>query len=120
MQENSQVWVRHFREEELHPIKGIAGKWNRYVNGDATGLKLISGLGMLSPGEDMGWHSHPEEEMFYVISGHGIVRWEQDGVIHEKEVEAGYAFYKVGNIPHQMENTGEEPFLGVFAKVSEK
>jgi quercetin dioxygenase-like cupin family protein len=120
MAEAGQVWVRQYLIEELQPVQGISGRWMRYINGDETGLKLISGLGMLAPGEDMGWHSHPEEEMFYVLSGHGLVRWEQSGVIHEREVGPGFAFYKEGNIPHQMVNIGEDPFLGIFAKVSDK
>ena len=65
----------------------------------------------------MGWHSHPEEEVFVVISGVGIVRWEEDSLIKEAEVGPGYAFYKEGNVPHQMVNTGIEPLVGFVSKV---
>jgi mannose-6-phosphate isomerase-like protein (cupin superfamily) len=66
----------------------------------------------------MGWHSHPEEEAFFVISGRGIVRWKVNDEIHEAEIGPNCAFYKVGGVPHQMVNTGSEPLVGVVAKVS--
>ena len=118
MSENKVVWVREFKEDELKPLQGIAGRWKRFVDPNETGQRLISGLGILEPGEDMGWHSHPEEEVFVVISGNGIVRWEQDGKVQEAEVSPGFAFYKVGNVPHQMVNTGSEKMIGVVSKVS--
>ena len=111
------AWVRKYREDELKPIPGIKGRWKRYVDPKETGHTLISGLGRLEPGEDMGWHSHPEEEVFVFISGEGLVRWEIDGVITEMEVKAGMGFYKEGNVPHQMVNTGSEPLVGIVAKV---
>ena len=112
------VWVKQYKEEELSPVPGIAGRWKRYVDSRETNERLISGLGRLEPGEDMGWHSHPEEEVFFVLAGHGTVRWKVNDQVHEAEVEPGSAFYKVGNVPHQMVNTGTEPLLGIFAKVS--
>lgn len=112
------VWVKEYRESELLPIEGIQGRWKRYVDPKETGWRLISGLGRLEPGEDMGWHNHPEEEVFVVISGIGLVRWEEDGQIMEAEVGPGYAFYKEGNVPHQMVNTGIEPLVGIASKVT--
>lgn len=112
------VWVKQYTEGELSSVPGIAGRWKRYLDSRETGGRLISGLGRLEPGEDMGWHSHPEEEVFFVLAGHGTVRWEVDNQVHEAEVKPGCAFYKVGRIPHQMVNTGTEPLVGVFAKVS--
>lgn len=117
MKESKIAWVKQYLESELKPIPGIKGSWKRYVDPEETGLHLISGLGRLEPGEDMGWHSHPEEEVFFIISGKGLVRWEVDSVITEVEVSPGFAFYKEGNVPHQMVNTGSEPLVGVVAKV---
>jgi len=112
------VWVKEYKDDELSPAPGIAGRFKRYVDSSDTGQRLIHGLGRLEPGEDMGWHSHPEEEAFFVISGRGVVRWEVNGEIHEAEVGPYCAFYKVGGVPHQMVNTGSEPLIGVVAKVS--
>jgi quercetin dioxygenase-like cupin family protein len=112
------VWAKKYKEEELAPVPHmIAGRWKRYLDSSQSGERLISGLGCLDPGEDMGWHSHPEEELFFVLSGRGTVRWEVNGQVHEAEVEPGCAFYKVGHVPHQMVNPGSEPFIGVFFKV---
>ena len=111
------VWVKKYTQEELSSVDGIAGKWKRYLDSSETGERLISGMGRLEPGEDMGWHSHPEEELFFVLAGQGIVRWEVDGQIYESTVEPHVGFYKVGNVPHQMVNTGSEPLIGIFTKV---
>ena len=111
------VWVKHYDQDRLSPVDGIAGRWKRYVDAHEIGERLISGMGRLDPGEDMGWHSHPEEELFFVIAGHGVVRWEVDSIIQEAEIGPLSGFYKVGNVPHQMVNTGSEPLIGIFAKV---
>lgn len=112
------VWVKEYKEDELSPAPGIAGRFKRYVDGSQTGERLIHGLGRLEPGEDMGWHSHPEEEAFFVISGRGVVRWKVNDEVQEAEVGPNCAFYKVGGVPHQMVNTGSEPLVGVVAKVT--
>jgi quercetin dioxygenase-like cupin family protein len=112
------VWVKEYKEEELSSIPGIAGRFKRYVDNRDTGERLIHALGRLEPGEDMGWHSHPEEEAFFVISGHGVVRWKVNDEVHEAEVGPFCTFYKVGGVPHQMVNTGSEPLIGVASKVS--
>jgi len=112
------VWVKKYKVEELSPTPGIAGRFKRYVDNRDTSERLIHGMGYLEPGEDMGWHSHPEEEAFFVISGRGVVRWKVNDEVHEMEVEPYCTFYKVGGVPHQMVNTGTEPLIGVVAKVS--
>ena len=112
------VWVKEFSDEGVQPVPGIAGKFKRYVDSKDTDQRLISGIGRLEPGEDMGWHSHPEEELFFVLRGVGTMRWEVNGQIHEAEAGPNCAFFKVGNVPHQMVNTGSEPLIGIFFKVS--
>lgn len=118
MDETKEVWVKQFREEELAPVPGIKGKFKRYANPSKPGQKLVAALGRLEPGEDMGWHSHPEEEIFFVISGNGLVRWKVGEEIHEAEIHPGCGFYKEGNVPHQMVNTSTEPLLGIAAKAN--
>lgn len=117
MADEKEVWVKQYRPEECVPMAGIKGRFKRYSNPSKPGQRLISALGVLAPFEDMGWHSHPEEEAFTVVSGNGLVRWKIDDQVFEATISPGFTFYKEGNVPHQMLNTGAEPLVGVVAKV---
>ena len=116
MSDTMEVWVKKFQENDLEHVPGINGKFKRYANPSKPGQRLIAALGKLEPGEDMGWHSHPEEEIFFVLSGNGLARWKHGDRIYEARLYPGVGFYKEGNIPHQMINTGDEPLLGFAAK----
>ena len=114
---SDQVWVRAWDESQLHPIDGIAGSWNRFVHPSPENGGLIAGLGRLEPGEAMGYHQHSDSEVFYVLRGRGEAHWRVADQEHTAELKPGVAFYKVGGIPHQMINTGDEPLVGFVAKV---
>ena len=115
--EEVEVWVGKLKEDELGPVPGIKGSFERFINPSKPNQHLVCALGRLDPGEDMGWHSHPEEEAFIIISGRGLVRWKVNDQIHEAEVGYLDAFYKEGNVPHQMVNNYSEPLLGIAVKV---
>jgi quercetin dioxygenase-like cupin family protein len=78
---------------------------------------LIFIVGTIEPGMATGWHEHPEDEVFFVFKGRGVVRWRIGDVQHEAAVEPGAAFFKRGGIPHEMEALGDEPLTGVGIKV---
>ncbi len=77
---------------------------------------MIFGMGRLEPGEEVG-HAHDEEELFYVLSGHGEATWEEDGETHRAELKPGVAFYKTSHVYHTMRNMGQEPLVGLAFKV---
>ena len=111
------AWVKEIREDELAPSSIVPqGTWKRFVSVDKGGRGMIFGLGRLEPGEEVG-HAHVEEEIFYVLSGHGEATWEENGETHRAELKPGVAFYKTSHIPHFMRNTGPEPLVGLAFKV---
>ncbi|MGQ9494436.1 MAG: cupin domain-containing protein [Anaerolineae bacterium] len=111
------VWVREICQDDLSPVPMMAqGVWKRYVSSEPDGRGMVFGIGRLEPGEEAG-HAHIEEELFYVLSGHGEAIWEEGGQTHRAELKPGVAFYKTSHIPHTMRNTGKEPLVGLFFKV---
>lgn len=111
------AWVKKFREEELQSIELVPqGLWKRYVSLNPDGRGMISGMGSMAPGEEIS-HAHVEEELFFVLKGHGEAVWEDDSREHRAELLPGVAFYKTSDIKHVMRNTGTENLVGIFFKV---
>lgn len=111
------VWVKEIREDELEPVARVPqGMWKRYVSVEDDGRGLVFGMGRLEPGEEVR-HAHVEEELFYVLKGHGEAVWEVDGETYHAELKPGAAFYKTSHIHHTMRNIGQEPLVGLFCKV---
>lgn len=112
------AWVREIREDELAPVAMMpqGGTWKRYVSEEEDGRGMIFGMGRLEPGEEVG-HAHVEEELFYVLRGHGEAVWKVADETHRAELRPGVAFYKTSHVHHTMHNTGEEPLVGIFFKV---
>jgi quercetin dioxygenase-like cupin family protein len=115
---SEQVWVRAVSEADLRAVEGLQGGWWRYVQALPENLGMIFGLGRLLPGEVAGWHSHPEPEIFFVLSGSGEAHWEAEGQAGSATLTPGVAFYKVGHIPHQMRCTGGQALVGVYFKLA--
>jgi quercetin dioxygenase-like cupin family protein len=113
-----EIWVKELDESVLHPIEGIQGEYHRFIQPTRENGGLIGALGRLLPGQETGYHKHPEPEVFFVLRGEGEARWRQGEVEHVAELFPGVAFYKTGGIPHQMVNTGGEPLLGFVTKIS--
>jgi quercetin dioxygenase-like cupin family protein len=113
-----QAWVRYWDRSELHPVPGIEGVWNRFIDASPENDGLVAGLGRLAPGETMGYHEHPESEVFFILEGEGQARWKLGEQEHVAELKPGVAFYKVGGVPHNMSNTGTIDLIGFVAKVA--
>ncbi len=56
----------------------------------------------IAPGAGVPWHSHPQEQISYVLSGRAEVRT-NDGVFTFSE---GTAYYFKSNEPHETRNPG--------------
>ncbi len=112
-----QAWARELKIEDLAPSSKFKGLWRRYVEPSGGSRGLIFAMGMLQPGEDAGWHAHPEEEVFFVVSGRGRALWREGDLLLEADLHPGMAFYKQGGVPHQLECIGSEPLVGVACKV---
>jgi len=111
------VWVKEVTRDILRPFPGLQGLWGRLLAPSRENQGMIFGMGELQPGEDSGWHEHPEPELFFVLEGIGEAQWRQDGTEHCASLRPGVAFFKVGGIPHQMRNPGIVPFRGVVFKI---
>src|SRR5262245_54938732 len=112
------AWVKTIDPRDLKPLAGLEGGCDRYLKPSPESRGMIFGLGELKKGEVAGWHEHPEPELFFVLEGRGEARWREGTTEHHAELKPGVAFYKHGNIPHQMLNLGDAPLRGVFFKVA--
>ena len=115
MSEN--VWVKQISSKDLEARAGLGGRWRRFISPDKANAGLIVAMGELQAGEEMGWHTHPEPEAFFVIEGHGEAQWREGNEEHTAEMNAGTAFFKIGGIPHNMINRGSVPLRGLGIKV---
>lgn len=112
------AWVQNIEDVELKSVSWLAGKWRRIVDRSQAGQRgLIFTVGRLEPGEVADWHEHPEDEVFFVFRGRGVVRWRIGEQEFEAPVEPGSAFFKMGGIPHQMVVVGDEALIGIGCKV---
>lgn len=114
----SDVWVKTFDPEELAAVPGLQGRWKRFLDATEASGGMVVGMGALGPGEVAGWHEHPEPEMFFALEGRALARWRDADGEHEQEFGAGQAFFKPGDVPHQMVNLTEGTFRGVFIKLA--
>jgi len=109
------AWVVSAYEVPLHENPMLRGRWARILDESARGL--IVAAGRLAPGEDSGWHDHPEDEVFIVLDGRGVVRWRLDDAEHEYSVSPGSLFYKKGGISHAMRAADDGELIGIGCKV---
>ncbi len=91
-----------------------AVRWRTLVSGDRTASdSLTIGVAELRPGEarEPITHRHTQAEVYYVLSGEGIVR--VDGRDHA--LRAGTTIFIPGNIEHGAIATGNETLRILYA-----
>lgn len=77
-------------------------RWHRHISDKAEGYEVV--------------YPKDFEEIYYIISGSGIVQWNtEDGRIEEEKVSAGDTiFFPVDVAKHQLFNNGTEKIVMVF------
>ena len=103
-------------EPELNPL-WEAPDGSRQVQGlissESCGAEdIAAGLWWLHPGEECEPDIHPDaSEIYYVVSGQGILRLGED----KYEVRKGMTIYIPMGVEHQTFNTGEEDLCYYWA-----
>ena len=103
----------HVRYADLVPKVFPANRETRVVAGPG-GLpseRFVMGYVTVQPGGQVPEHQHPQEEVYFVLEGHGQVTVGQ--VIHEMEPLS--AVYIPANATHHLTNTGPSLLRFVFA-----
>jgi mannose-6-phosphate isomerase-like protein (cupin superfamily) len=100
------------RESWMDPVRGEVG-FRTLVGGDGGPGDFTAGVADLEPGGWLGHHRHEPAELYYVLSGDGVVV--VDG--EEHAVAAGTAVSIPGDSEHGIRNSGPAPlrFFYVFA-----
>jgi len=97
--------VKEFKEK-MRDGKGTIEITHIFKQDELKGKARLCAKILINPGCSIGLHEHVnEEEIFYIISGTGIVN--DNGEI--KEVQAGDAIITGGGATHSIENTGTQP-----------
>lgn len=114
---STEVWIKTIDHSELGEVAGLQGKWKRFLDVSSASQGMVFGMGQLEPGETAGWHEHPEPELFFVLEGSALARWRDRGEEYERRIDPGKAFFKEGDVPHQMYNDGDTVFRGLYFKL---
>jgi quercetin dioxygenase-like cupin family protein len=71
---------------------------------------LSMGLYELAAGSEDPQEPHSEDEVYYVVSGHAMIRVGEE----EQSVAAGSVIYVAGNVPHRFHTITEDLSVLVF------
>lgn len=88
------------------------GSWSRLVlTGETAGTeKTMLGYSVFTPGTSTPQKVHTQEELAYVLSGHGEITMGDEAVSYGP----GSAIYIPAGVPHGVRNGGSEDVVMVF------
>lgn len=89
-----------FRTKESTAYHELPGGRRRWIL--AVGEKVMMIMVELEPGASVPWHSHPQEQISFVISGRAEVKTNEGTYTFEE----GTAYYFKPNEPHETRNPG--------------
>ena len=91
-------------------FRGLGALVKRVIYPELTGVQGATlAVVYINPGEEIVLHHHPEEELYYIISGEGTVTLDDE----EHPIGPGTAVYIAGNRVHGQRPTGNEPLIMV-------
>ncbi len=93
-------------EQWSDPTRGNV-QWRTLLSADRTPTdSLTLGVAEIKPGEldGLSCHRHPQSEVYYVLSGVGVVTIED----LQYPISPGSAVFIPGNAKHRVRNTGNE------------
>ena len=116
--------LRHVPAAELSGDTAQSGAMTRReaVSGTTVGSdRLWMGQGHLQPGADSGNHHHGDtESAIYIVSGHPVFVFAQDGEEVRLTPEPGDYVFVPPWTPHREENPGDEEAVVVLARSSQE
>ena len=116
--------LRHVRAAELSSDTAQTGAMTRReaVSGKTVGSEVLwMGQEHLHPGADSGNHHHGDtESAIYIVSGHPVFVFGQDGEEVRLTPEPGDYVFVPPWTPHREENPGEEEAVVVLARSSQE
>jgi quercetin dioxygenase-like cupin family protein len=85
--------------------------WKDLLGGQGPGgPNMVMGVARVRCGESLKAHRHSEPEIYYTLSGRGVVTVESQAI----PVEAGTAIYIPGDAEHQIDNAEAEDLLILY------
>jgi len=101
--------MHYIKEQDVEGLNLPGRLWKKMIAPDEGDCQnMIFGVVTFPPGSDPGTHQHEkEEEIIYVISGHGESRVGDDVV----QLEPGVAVYTEPGLPHGVKTIGDEPLV---------
>ncbi len=100
------------RLDEIPGMRFPAGRHTRVLVGEGglTAQAFCQGYVVIPPGAGVPEHSHPQEEIYLILSGAGEMTVDGETLA----VDGVCAIYVPSGIPHALVNSGEEEMVLVF------
>ncbi len=100
--------MHHVRDSEIAGTQLPGRLWKKLIDPEHGCQNMILGVVSFPPGSDPGTHVHQkEEEIIYVMSGHGETKIGDRSV----PLDPGVAVFTEPGIEHGVKNTGREPLV---------
>jgi len=99
----------HDSTDTQKPLDALAGKLKRtelqHEQSSIPGREIVQVLTEIPPGVESGWHTHPGEEVGFIVAGRVEMRFQDRPTLH---LEAGDGFLIPPGTPHNAYDVGPE------------